>query len=189
MSISSPQLVIIRGIPGGGKSYLAVALRASLGASALVILDPDTVDKTSDEYRQFSAKMLSEGVNEKFHPFRFLRAQAHAAILAGKTIIWNQAFTDFAGFKITVDKLVAFAAEHGITLPVLVAEVEISRETARARINERTHRGGHAVSDERLDRFFAEYQSFAGKGYPTISVNGEADISVSVASVVKALAR
>ncbi len=187
MSNGTPKLVIIRGIPGGGKSFLAVALRERLGVENVEVLDPDAIDKESDDFKALSAQLSDEGVDEKFHPFRYLRAKAHAAILAGKTVIWNQAFNDFAGFKITVDKLIAFAEEHGVQLPVLVAEVEVSKQTARARIAERVHRGGHLVEDERLDKFFAGYESFSGREYRTVTVNGEANVSVSVESVVAAL--
>lgn len=187
MSNATPKLIIIRGTPGAGKSYLAVGLQAKLGADHVAILDPDAVDKNADDYVTLAEGLKADGVDEKFYPFRYLRAKAHEAVLAGKTIVWNQAFNDFAGFKITVDKLVEYAAEQGLELPVLVAEVTVGRAIARARIDERTHRGGHAVSDERLDKFFAEYQSFAGKEYRTISIDGEVDISVSVEQVLAAL--
>ncbi len=187
MSNVTPKLIIVRGIPGGGKSYLAVALQSQLGPDNVEVLDPDAVNKEADDFKSLANSLRAEGVDEKFFPFRYLRAKAHAAIQSGKIIIWNQAFNDFAGFKLTVEKLVAFAADNGTELPVLVVEVEVSRATARARIDERAHRGGHMVSDERLDKFFAEYQSFAGKEYQTLTVNGEADSAVSVEQVLAVL--
>lgn len=187
MSILAPKLVIIRGIPGGGKSYLALSLQRTLGSDNVVILDPDAIDKKSDGYKQLSAQLSAEGVDQKFHPFRYLRARAQDAVQSGKILLWTQAFNDFAGFKITVDKLVAFAHEQGLELPVLVVEVEISRAVARARIDERVHRGGHEVPDERLDQFFAEYTSFAGKGYQVVTVDGEFDAAVSTERVLAAL--
>lgn len=187
MSNVAPKLVIVRGIPGGGKSYLALSLQAALGQDNVVILDPDAIDKESSGYKQLSAQLSADGVDQKFHPFRYLRAQAHQAIDAGKVLLWTQAFNDFAGFKITVDKLIAYAHEQGKDLPVLVVEVEISRAVARTRIDERAHRGGHYVPDERLDQFFADYKSFAGQGYKTITVNGEVAAALSTEQVLKAL--
>lgn len=187
MSNTTPKLVIIRGIPGGGKSYLALSLRAAFGPDDVVILDPDAIDKDSDGYRQLSAELSADGVDQKFHPFRYLRAQAQQAITDGKILLWTQAFNDFAGFKITVDKLIAYANEQGAELPVLVVEVEVSRAIARARIDERAHRGGHYVPDERLDQFFAEYKSFAGQGYKTITINGENAAALSAEQVIQAI--
>ena len=187
MSTITPKLVIIRGIPGGGKSYLALSLQKVLGSDNVVILDPDAIDKESEAYKQLSAQLSAEGVDQKFHPFRYLRALAHDAIRSGKILLWTQAFNDFAGFKITVDKLVVFAEEQGLELPVVVVEVAVSRAVARSRIDERVHRGGHEVSDERLDQFFAEFTSFVGKGYRVVTVDGELDAAVSTERILAVL--
>lgn len=182
-----PVLVIIRGIPGSGKSFLATALAQAVGADASVVLDPDKIDTQSDQYKKFSANLTAENVDEKFHPFRYLRQRGFDGILTGKTIIWNQAFADLNGFQITVDRLQTFAKEHGIDLPLLLVEVEIDAQTARSRIDSRAAAGGHDVPADAFDGFTQNYKSFANHGYTVVTVNGKDDVAESTRRVIEKL--
>jgi len=185
--MNHPTLILIRGIPGSGKSHLAVALEASLGKGNVLILDPDKIDLTSKAYADFSDTLTAEGVDQKFHPYRWSRSQAYEAITAHKIIIWNQAFTNLDGFNKTIVNLQTYASEHGTHLPLLVVEVEIDPDTARSRVAARALKGGHNVPQEAFARFINEYRSFSEEGFNTVSVNGEDDASVSVASIKAAL--
>lgn len=182
---AQPKLVIIRGVPGSGKSYITVALAEELGQDAVCVLDPDTVDLHGDlKYRQLADQLSLEGVDEKFHLYRYLRAQAYEAIEQGKIILWNQPFIDLKGFEVTVNRLKDHATEHGRELPVLVVEVDISEATARARVEKRKQEGGHGPADEVLARFLHEYRSFADEGYETYRMNGEGNVAASVAQII-----
>ncbi|OGL22212.1 hypothetical protein A2707_02650 [Candidatus Saccharibacteria bacterium RIFCSPHIGHO2_01_FULL_45_15] len=185
--IYRPTLVIARGIPGGGKSYLATTLQQLLGDDTVTIIDPDTIPLNSDAYRQFSTSLTHDGIDTKFHPYRYLRARAYDAITSHRIIIWNQAFTDFDGLKVTVERLRAFASEQQIHLPVLIVEVEINKDIAKQRVTARRKSGGHNVPADVFDRFIANYHSFAGNEYPTISVDGQNDINVSARTVLEQL--
>lgn len=180
-------LIIVRGVPGSGKSYISSALAAALGTDATVVLDPDVIDMNSSEYRAFSADLSAQDVDQKFHPFRYLRQHGYDGILQHKTVIWNQAFNDFDGFEITVKRMQKFAQQHDVSLRVLVVEVEIDKETARSRIAQRAAAGGHDVPSEKLNQFVVNYQSFAGRGYDTIVVNGAGDSDESLRSIVDKL--
>lgn len=186
-AIDGPILLIIRGLPGSGKTYLAAALRTALGTDKVVMLDPDAIDYTSKTYAEHTHSLTAEGVGEIFHPYRFLRSKAQRAITSQKIVIWNQPFTLPDGLERTLKNLDGFAAEHGITLPILLVEVEIDLDVAKARVVRRKQHGGHGPSDGRFARFVNEYTSFAGKGYPTIAVNGGSDVATSASVVMKAL--
>lgn len=187
VNTSNPTLILIRGLPGSGKSYLADALAQELGEEHILVLDPDKIDLTSPEYHEFSKRKTEEGIDEKFHPYRWSREQAYEAIKANKIIMWNQAFTNLDGFNKTVTNLQTYATDHGTTLPLLVVEVNTSPDTAKARVAERVKRGGHDVSEEAFARFINDYRSFAKEGFATVAVNGEDDVNNSVAAVIKAL--
>ena len=180
-------LIIVRGVPGGGKSYLAEALRASIGEDDIIILDPDRIDKAGATFTELSAQLSAEGVDEKFHPYRFLRQTGYDALSAGKSVIWTQAFNDFNGFEITIKRMQEFAEAHNIPLRVLVVEVEIDGTVARDRIKQRAAGGGHDVPNENLSQFISGYESFVGRGYETVVVNGADTTDESIATIKSAL--
>lgn len=181
-----PTLILIRGLPGSGKSYLADALRTALGTDNVAVVDPDATDYTSDAYKQMSAALTAEGVDEKFHPYRFTRAQAYDGITSNKIIMWNQAFTNLDGFNKTVVNLQTYASDHGTTLPLLVVEVNVDPDVAKARVAERVAAGGHDVNEEAWTRFIADYGTFA-EHYNTVAVDGGDDVAASVDTVIRAL--
>jgi predicted ABC-type ATPase len=177
---TKPKLVIVRGLPGSGKSYISGLLSANIGVSKTVLLDPDSINFDSNDYLAFSKPLTTEGVDEKLFPYRYLRALAYRAISAGKTIIWNQAFTHQDLLDRTIKNLQNYAKEHGVELGVLVVEVLIDTKIAKQRVQDREKTGGHGVADEEFERFIADYSSFANYGYPTLQVDGSADVQKSV---------
>lgn len=185
--VAHPVLIMIRGLPGSGKSYLATALREALGANNVVILDPDAIDYTAQAYTDLSRELREQGVEEKFHPNRYLKSLGYKALDEGKSIIWNQAFTDLHGFSRSHSSLQDYAAEHNMLLPLLVVEVQVDPAVAQARVADRVAAGGHEVSEEAFARFTQAYKSFASEDYNTITVHGNDDVSKSVATVLRAL--
>jgi predicted kinase len=181
-TIHTPLLVLIRGLPGSGKSYLAQALGRQLGDN-IVMLDPDATDYSSPSYQAHSAELTEQGVDAALHPYRFLRAQAYRGIEQGQVIIWNQPFTNLEIFHKMLDGLKNYAAEHHTDLNVLVVEVQADPAIAKDRVNERKAAGGHGPSDATFQRFTSDYVSFADQGYPTVTVYGHDDIARSVEAV------
>jgi predicted ABC-type ATPase len=184
---TNPTLIMVRGVPGGGKSYVTAQLRQAIGEERVVVLDPDAIDKTSTAYQELSNALTNEGVDAKLHPYRFLRSQAYQGITMNKTIIWNQGFIDLDGFNKTVKNLQAYALDHGTQLPALVVEVEIDGDIARQRVAKRAAQGGHDVPEEAFSRFIGQYRSFSDEGYDTVTVSGEDDVAVSTAAIMQAL--
>jgi len=186
-TINHPVLIMIRGLPGSGKSYIANALLTELGTDRAIILDPDAIDFTSQAYADLCKTLTEEGIEEKFFPNRFLKEQGYAALDAGKNIIWNQAFTDLGGFGRSHGSLQDYATEHDIPLAMLVVEVQIDPKIAQERLAKRATEGGHVVNDEAFARFINDYHSFAGEGYTTVSVNGQDSAATSVGAIMQAL--
>lgn len=182
-----PTLVIIRGLPGSGKTFLAAELHKILGASQAVVLDPDAVDFQSQAYRRHTAALTAENVDVRLHLYRFLREQAYQAIDDRRILIWNQPFTNLDIFKKMLDRLHERAAEAGSQLSVLLVEVETDPDVANARIKLRIEAGGHGPSDNTFERFVRDYHSFEDQGYATIKVEGESDVLVSAMAVMEAL--
>jgi hypothetical protein len=182
-----PTVLLIRGLPGSGKSYLAQSIVLSIGGDRVEVLDPDAIDYESQAYKDLSSTLSGEGVDAKFHPYRFLRARAHQAILDQKLVVWTQAFTNLDGFIKTIHNLESFAAEHDQRLPVVIVEVQVDKSIAKSRIKDRVSKGGHDVSDNTYERFIHDYSSFAHLGYPTVSIKGDNDVSESTKLILMAM--
>lgn len=179
--------MIIRGVPGSGKSYLAAALRDTVG-DRIVLLDPDAVNLDDPAFRTYSDDLTNQGVDAKFHVYRYVRDKAYRAIEENKILVWNQPFTDLDGFKVTALRLQTYAEEHNVPLPLLVVEVEIDAQVAHERVAVRKQQGGHGPDDERFSLFVDQYHSFASEGYTTVTVQGGGNITESVDTVLTALA-
>lgn len=183
----SPTLILVRGLPGSGKSYLATRLQAALGKDKVVFLDPDATDYKSKEYKEHIQVQTAAGVDPNLHAYRFLRAKAQAGIVAHKIIIWNQPFTNLEIFNKMVANLQAHATAHSTNLPILVIEVEIDHEVAKNRVERRKQQGGHGPTDNTFARFMNDYTSFRSEGYNTVTVHGEDDVSVAIGAITEAL--
>lgn len=186
-NLTHPILLLVRGLPGSGKSYLSRALQKSLGADQTIVLDPDATNYESKEYAAHTKKLSAEVVDPNIHAYRFLRGQAQDSIAKHKIVIWNQAFTNLEIFNKMCANLRTHAAECGTFLPILVIEVAIDEKTAISRVAARQASGGHGVSDKRFAKFFQEYQSFQKFGYETVAVNGQADVAASVKTIETAI--
>ena len=79
------------------------------------------------------------------------------------------------------------AAAHHTNLPILIVEVEIDPDSAKARVLTRKRAGGHGPSDNTLAQRISDYASFADEGFETVTVHGEDDVTVSVTTILKVL--
>lgn len=187
-----PLLILIRGLPGSGKSYIAKALEPELaerfGSNTFINLDPDATDYNSQAYQAHTERLDKEGVDKILHPYRFLRAQAYQAIEDHKLIFWNQPFTSRESLTKVIANLQGYAKDHSTTLPVLIVEVEIDPATAKERVDQRKQAGGHGPSDKTFARFTDDYETFADMGHPTIQVIGTNQTNESVAKIMTAVA-
>lgn len=180
-------LVIVRGVPGSGKSYIATELQKVIGEEKVVLLDPDAIDYDSQTYRSHCREQAKEGVDPALYAYRFLRAQAYRAIEQRKVIVWNQPFTNKEIFHKMIGRLQDHAKEWGTEVDVLIVEVSIDEAVARARVQQRKRDGGHGPSEQTLSKRIEDYDSFAGEGFPVLAVDGEQEVSKSVAVVIAAL--
>ncbi len=184
-----PVIILVRGLPGSGKSYIATELQKSIGVDKVVALDPDAVDTESVDYRAHTEELTKAGVDKALHLYRFLRAKAYQGIADRKVIIWNQPFTNLEIFNKMVYNFHAQAAANGTAVSILVAEVGIDPAVAKERIELRKRSGGHGPSETTFARFVNDYQSFANTKYEVVRVSGTDDVRQSVATIVAALER
>lgn len=181
-------VVLVRGLPGSGKSYVTDKLVATLQKEDIVVLDPDSIDLSSSRYEAHVAAMKEQGIDEVLHQYRFLRGQAYDGIAAGTIVIWNQPFTNLDIFNKMVANFKLQAEAHKVELSVLVVEVELDPGLAHERVKDRKQAGGHGPSEDTFQRFSRDYVSFAPEGYNVVSVRGD-DVHAAVAAITQALDR
>ncbi len=191
-TLLNPILIIVRGLPGSGKSFIAEHLQRDLhleyGEDNVVMLDPDATDYASDEYKQHVQQLTLDGVDPALHAYRFLRAKAYQAIADRKIIMWNQPFTNIEIFNKMMANLKLCAQQHNAELSVLIVEVMIDPTLAYDRVKQRKAAGGHGPSEATFARRVADYTSFAEHGYAAVTVQGDADIQDSLKIIHKSIA-
>jgi adenylate kinase family enzyme len=180
-------LIIIRGIPGSGKSYIAEKLIKHELQSPVVLLDPDNINFSSQEYIKFSEKLKLEKIEVKLHPYRYLRNSAYETIDNTGTIIWTQAFTHQVLLDNTIKNLKQYANDKNKELKVLVIEVEIDADIARTRTIEREKKGKHGVDEENFERFLNDYSTFEDYGYETLKINGHQATDITIKKILNKL--
>lgn len=180
-------MLLVRGLPGSGKTFIATQLADSLPAGQVVMLDPDAIDFESKVYHEHVQQQIAEGVDPILHAYRFLRAQAYQGIADGKIIIWNQPFTNREIFEKMTANFYAQAKEHNVELDLLVVEVMTDPDEAKRRVEKRKAAGGHGPSENTFNRFVNDYKSFADDGYKTVTVSGQDSVEQSVATILQAM--
>lgn len=181
---NTPLLIIIRGLPGSGKTYIAERLAEEFDSSKIVSLDPDTINYDSAEFKKHIEEQLADGVDPALHGYRFLRAKAYKAITENKVLIWNQPFTNLEILQKVTTRLQEHAQENNTELSIVVVEVAIDPEVAKQRVDNRIENGGHGPDDERFERFVKEYSTSTPLGYNIITVDGSDDVETSVSKIL-----
>lgn len=186
--IFGPTLVIIRGIPGCGKTYLAQALRTNLTFDNVEPLDPDLIDFSGDEYRGFARRLSIEEpeLDSKIYPYRYLFKKAKQALSEGRIVVWDQPFSNLRALEKTIEKLTSHVEKEGNNLKVLIIEIEIPLLIAKERIRQRKIDGGHGPEDKALENFVSTFKSADGLGYDIVSVDGT-KIDQSASSIIDKL--
>lgn len=186
-TLNHPIVVLVRGLPGSGKSYLANKVAQALETDRVVELDPDATDYESREYKEHVNSQKAQGVDESLHAYRFLRAKAYKGIEENKIVIWNQPFTNKVIFQKMVGRFYDHAHKHNKKMEILVVQVEIDPSMAKQRLNVRKKNGGHGPSDNTFNRFTNDYHIFKDAGYNSITVNGDNSVTKSVQQVIKSI--
>lgn len=181
-----PKLVIVRGLPGSGKTFLSHKLKDVIQRESTSVLDPDEINRETYEYVEFTARLRSDNamLDPKFFPFRYLIEMASNSLNQGGIVIWNQPFSDLEGLAITFERL-----GRNVDRPfeILIIDLEISPELARKRIEERIKNGGHGPDRKKFDDFVAGFQRADCMGHNHMVVESEAILERDVENILKKL--
>ena len=179
-----PALIIIRGLPGSGKTFLSKALVETLGNDNVKEVNPDEIFDASEEYQDFIGQLQREepDLDSKFFPFRFLRKQALEAIQVDKIVIWDQPWSGLEKPEIVLETI-----SKEIKAPVLLIEVELEAEKAMERLEKRKAEGGHGPNEEIFSQFVKKFRSINESDSCFIKIRGDTPIEKSVFDVLEQL--
>ena len=175
-----PRVILIRGLPGSGKSTIAQELVSLLGNASL--LDPDHIDYSGFEYNDFVSGLQQRlpSLDSKYFPYRFLLHKARLALTKGEDIIWCQPFSDQEGLFNTIETLRNYASEMNSRLDITIIDVEVDPNTAFNRVSARRSNGGHGLDEESFRDFVDHFSYLRGYSLPRdchyLFISGEGDL-------------
>lgn len=192
--LNSPVTLIIRGIPGSGKSMLAKRIASYIPDSSQVLtLDPDAINYESAEYIDFTENLSQKNpdLDASFYPYRYLVHTAKSAIGNDKIILWNQPFGSGKKLALVLKRLTGFYQEYQKEPNILIIEVEIDHNTAWERVTARKAIGGHGPSSEKFTNMVATYEKelhvYGIEGYPIYRVNGAGNVDYEALKIISSL--
>ncbi|CAD5265128.1 MULTISPECIES: ATP-binding protein [unclassified Imperialibacter] len=137
-------MVIIAGLPGSGKTYLATRLAARLGA---VHISSDRVRKTMGALGKYSPK-------DKLKVYSEMIKLTEKALRKGETVLVDATFYQ----QKVRDSFAELATE--LATPMAVIEVWTAEKLARQRVSK--HRDDSEAGVETYERMKAEFEEIAG---------------------------
>ena len=180
-----PLLILVRGLPGAGKSDLVDVLLQPSALVGALRLDPDRVDLADPKLVEFVSGLPIK-LSPKRQIYRFLLWQADEALRRGQHVIWEQPWRMRWGLYITIENLTHFqTGEEDITkapFQTVLVEVLIDPAKARQRVAERFAEGRHDLSPTNFEKFVGTMESCDDLGLPSVKIDGN-DVAKEVHAV------
>src|SRR3990167_8779751 len=182
MDLSRGLLMIIRGLPGSGKSTLVDGLLRLTDLSGARRLNPDFVQVNSTEFVEFCLVRPKDLPLKKLI-YRFLLYSACEELAAGCQVIWEQPWRKLELLQLTLENINV----RGYHLPetasypftIAIVETRLSENEARRRVVSRYKAGQHRLTSEDFTAFGQALDSFDGLNLPMLIVDGTLSLTVS----------
>ncbi len=173
-------LVVIRGLPGSGKSTIMDHCIKKLDSA--VRLDPDKINLESDDFVSFcQGRHLSVSLEKRM--YRFLLYQACSSLQNKQVVIWEQPWRQFRLFLLTLENIAIIAYNiaspdfSNLPFSVKVVEFVIDQNIAQQRVSRRFEEGKHCLTPAQFSQFLDSLEPFDPL-FPTLTVDGTEDIEV-----------
>lgn len=179
-------LIVVRGIPGSGKSYLVENLVDTLKdeeADRIIRIDPDEYRYKDTSIHKVSAFTRDLASEEELLPG--LQKMALEGISEGKIVIWEQLLT-----SLKKPEQVNFIRQAIYPSRLLFIEVVTDKSAAWERIMVRNDLGQQiGPTNEQFDDYTARYVSFQDKkvDFEYLVVNGEKPAEENVKLILSRL--
>ncbi|MDO8728909.1 MAG: AAA family ATPase [bacterium] len=179
--------MIIRGLPGSGKSTLVDRLVRLTDLSGAKRLDPDLVEVNAPEFTRFCITRPKDLPLKKLI-YRFLLSSACEELSVGGQVIWEQPWRKLELFRLTLENINVrgYHLSEIADYPFVIAIVEIYLPTDEVyrRVASRYQAGQHPLTTEDFADFVQSSDSFDGLNLPMLIVDGTLPLTTQVDSVV-----
>ncbi|HSX39096.1 MAG TPA: AAA family ATPase [Candidatus Saccharimonadales bacterium] len=162
-------LVVLRGLPGSGKTVLANNLANYFD---LNVFDPDQIDKSKSDFLDF-INSLSEELPLRRKMYRYLLSQVNTDLNSGKSVIWSQPWRKIDRLVLTIkniqhylkpiiqyDEMPIYTLKNELAFNVVVIELNISTEESRNRVSKRYIEGNHTWDGSNLELFNSSFEDY-----------------------------
>lgn len=168
-----PILMIIRGIPGTGKTCLASALlKSPCNRMNWLLLDRDVLRNDASERERlesFLAQYEWPTQKREYGIYRFFLWQTILAFRCGRNVVWSQPRARLSLLRLTIDRLYK---TFRCTFRLLVVELEIDPKIAWERVINRVKNGGHGPVLSKYNQMVASYQPADADEFPLLRLDG-----------------
>ena len=139
----SPYFIVIRGIPGCGKTSLAVALSNKIVAT---VINPDTI----------SINDLKLSIDERVKNLKYRQCleTAKDALRSGQNVIWEQPWRKVQNIKLTYESIMQSFATDALYPVFTVVELPCDKDVAWERCKRKYN------SREQFNEFIMKYQTY-----------------------------
>jgi hypothetical protein len=190
-------LLIVRGLPGCGKTTVIDELFKLPEFSQAIRLDPDKVDTTSLEFASFceTFSLRSPDLPLKKKIYRCLLYRACSSLKEGKIVVWEQPWRSRELLLLTLENIgaIAYIMKDPLDLSVLpffvgIVEISIKEDDAGKRVEVRSQKKEHPLTPEGFREFIGSLESFDGIGLPLKrfdTVKPACELAVAIKSFVQ----
>jgi adenylate kinase family enzyme len=159
-------LIIIRGIPGSGKTYFAQKINKNLPSE---VIDPEYIKITQRNFIEFR-KLHPQEKRIKRLKFLFNLDKTKKLLNEGKSLIWTQPWRKASGLKTTIEHI-----QNSVPTKVIVLEINVDPKLCWERSKEKL---GNITFEKFLKNFVIRQSPVENPNFPYFKVSNYEEISI-----------
>lgn len=174
-------LLIVRGLPGCGKTTVIDEIMKLWEFSEAIRLNPDEINVYSVEFLSFceTFNLRSPNLPLKKKIYRYLLRIACQKLINRKIVIWEQPWRSKECLLTTIENIgiIAYGMNNPLNFSKLpfsigIVEISINKNEAQKRIEIRFQKEKHSLAPKDFIEFIDAIEPFDDIGFPFIRIDG-----------------